>query len=134
MQKRKALREWRRKDMETLREYRKTKGLTQRQLANRIGVSHVTVGNWENGYSRIPNGMIEKIKALQFTNEELSPKWYRQDWAIAFRAWRRRNHLSQAEAGQWFGVARITVAKWEQGVGNIPQPEFLPPDHVVARG
>jgi transcriptional regulator with XRE-family HTH domain len=33
----------------TIRQWRIEKGLTQRQLAERLGVTHITIGNWENG-------------------------------------------------------------------------------------
>jgi transcriptional regulator with XRE-family HTH domain len=33
----------------TIRQWRIANGLTQRQLAERLGVTHITIGNWENG-------------------------------------------------------------------------------------
>jgi transcriptional regulator with XRE-family HTH domain len=33
----------------TIRQWRIENGLTQRQLAERLGVTHITIGNWENG-------------------------------------------------------------------------------------
>lgn len=42
---------------------REEKGLTQRQLAEAIGVSERTVINWENGH-RIPRLTVDQMKAL----------------------------------------------------------------------
>jgi transcriptional regulator with XRE-family HTH domain len=36
-------------DRRTIRQWRIENGLTQRQLAERLGVTHITIGNWENG-------------------------------------------------------------------------------------
>jgi transcriptional regulator with XRE-family HTH domain len=33
----------------TIRQWRIENGLTQRQLAERLGVTHITIGNWESG-------------------------------------------------------------------------------------
>ena len=36
-------------ERQTIRQWRIEYGLTQRQLAERLGVTHITIGNWENG-------------------------------------------------------------------------------------
>lgn len=47
-----------------LRLCRKQRGLTQKELACQLGVSHASISLWENG-SRFPNrAMIAKIAAL----------------------------------------------------------------------
>ena len=45
-----------------LKYLRKKKGLTQRELADRIGVSYSTIGNYESGI-RLPDSAIEELLA-----------------------------------------------------------------------
>lgn len=44
-----------------IREGRKAAGLTQRQLADRLGVSNTSISNWEKGLSRPDADMIQKM-------------------------------------------------------------------------
>ena len=44
-----------------IREARKAAGLTQRQLADRLGVSNTSISNWEKGLSRPDADMIQKL-------------------------------------------------------------------------
>lgn len=48
---------------ETIRNARRSLGLTQRQLADRLGVSNTCVSNWEKGLSRPDADMIQKLCA-----------------------------------------------------------------------
>lgn len=49
---------------ETIRNARKALGLTQRQLADSLGVSNTSVSNWEKGLSRPDADMIQKLCAV----------------------------------------------------------------------
>ena len=44
-----------------IRDGRKAAGLTQRQLADRLGVSNTSISNWEKGLSRPDADMIQKL-------------------------------------------------------------------------
>lgn len=46
---------------EKIRQARKAAGLTQRQLADRIGVSNTSVSNWEKDLSRPDADLIQKL-------------------------------------------------------------------------
>ena len=46
---------------EVIRNARKSLGLTQRQLAQQIGVSNTSISNWEKGLSRPDADMIQKL-------------------------------------------------------------------------
>ncbi len=46
---------------EKIRNARKTLGLTQRQLADRLGVSNTTISNWEKGLSRPDADLIQEL-------------------------------------------------------------------------
>lgn len=47
---------------------RKEKGLTQKQLADKLGLQKTTVSNWENGYSR-PN-LDRAFKAAEILSKD----------------------------------------------------------------
>lgn len=44
-----------------IREGRKAAGLTQRQLAQQLGVTNTSISNWEKGLSRPDADMIQKL-------------------------------------------------------------------------
>ena len=46
-----------------IRDARKAAGLTQRQLADSLGVSNTSISNWEKGLSRPDADMIQKLCA-----------------------------------------------------------------------
>ena len=46
---------------EKIRNARKSLGLTQRQLAEQLGVSNTSISNWEKGLSRPDADMIQKL-------------------------------------------------------------------------
>ena len=46
---------------ETIRKARKALGLTQRQLAEKLGVGNTSISNWEKGLSRPDADMIQKL-------------------------------------------------------------------------
>ena len=48
---------------EIIRNARKSLNLTQRQLADQLGVSNTSVSNWEKGLSRPDADMIQKLCA-----------------------------------------------------------------------
>ena len=47
-----------------IRDARKAAGLTQRQLADSLGVSNTSISNWEKGLSRPDADMIQKLCQL----------------------------------------------------------------------
>ena len=49
---------------ETIRNARKAAGLTQRQLAQQLGVSNTSVSNWEKDLSRPDADLIQKLCAI----------------------------------------------------------------------
>jgi DNA-binding transcriptional regulator YiaG len=51
-------------DGDTLRRARKSMALTQEQLADKLGVSVVTVNRWERGHNRPSNMAQEVITSL----------------------------------------------------------------------
>ena len=45
-----------------LKEWRKEKGLTQKDLAETLGVAQQTIASWEIGRTEIPNWALKKLK------------------------------------------------------------------------
>jgi DNA-binding XRE family transcriptional regulator len=52
-------------DKKSLKAWREGQGLTQRQLANLLGVSHMAVAFWEWGKRRIPPFLPLALEALE---------------------------------------------------------------------
>lgn len=58
-----------------IRAYRKLKGYTQQELAERIGVSVAVLGSVERGTRKPKTDLLDKIaSALKIGVEELTPK------------------------------------------------------------
>ena len=55
-----------------IRDARKAAGLTQRQLADSLGVSNTSISNWEKGLSRPDADMIQKLCAILY----LQPNYF----------------------------------------------------------
>jgi DNA-binding XRE family transcriptional regulator len=49
---------------ERIREYRWVHGLTQKKLAERIGVDQTTIGAWEKGYNTPSKRLTDKLQLL----------------------------------------------------------------------
>jgi len=45
-----------------LKEWRNKQGLTQQELADKLGVARATVASWEVGRTDIPNWALKKLK------------------------------------------------------------------------
>lgn len=69
----------------TIEAARVTAGLTQQELADKMGVSRVSVGNWENNKKRISRvHFLEFLKVTGFDEDEIflpnkSPKRVRME-------------------------------------------------------
>ena len=57
----------------TIKELRKEKGLTQRQLADELGTDIKTINNWENGRTHMPKSRREFIaKYFNVTKKDIA--------------------------------------------------------------
>lgn len=101
---------------ERLREARLAAGLTQAQLAQRIGVADGTrVAAWEHGRSTPhPATWAAICSLLGIAPEEAG--------AMTLRSLRLRRGLTQDEVAAELGVAASTVARWESGT-HRPWPK-----------
>ena len=48
----------------TIRAWRLERGMTQEQLADAVGVSHISVGNWDNGRAEPTSRQLEKLATV----------------------------------------------------------------------
>lgn len=56
-----------------LRAYRKRLGVTQAQLADRLGVHRVSIGKWETGVWPLPPSIVLACEALLARHERGEP-------------------------------------------------------------
>lgn len=49
---------------EEIKQLRHSLGMTQQQLADKLGVGIATIKRWEGGKSRVPRHVIEYLKGL----------------------------------------------------------------------
>lgn len=57
---------------DSIKYLRKLKGLSQQELANKLGISFKTVSHWESGYSEPSIELLRKLKVvLDASYEEL---------------------------------------------------------------
>ena len=87
---------------EKIRKYRQELGISQKELAKRVGVSNGRVSNWEQGLNRPDADMLAELcQALEVSpsvlldvrlaDEELSD----EEWKI-IRAYRKKEDLQKA--------------------------------------
>lgn len=68
--------------MHPLRKYRDCHKLSQRALAQRLGVSRITIIRWENGHRQIDSDLLPDIEE----KTGISPRELRPDLAKIMRA------------------------------------------------
>jgi DNA-binding transcriptional regulator YiaG len=61
-----------------LRQARNRLGLTQGELAARLGVARVSVTRWETGERRLPSMLILALKELDREHDVMSPQDFSQ--------------------------------------------------------
>lgn len=97
-----------------IRQRRKELGLTQRELAGRLGVTVETIRNWERGRTR--PGLRQTPVVADFLNRfPLFRVGRRLDFQILLQLARHRLGISQAELADQIGVTKETVWEWENG-------------------
>lgn len=111
-------------DASKIRAYRRDMGLTQAQLARRLGVAQPTVCNWEKGRSAPSHrtalklaAMIgrarleaERLRAARTARQKLD----RQRGTL-LRKLRLEHGLTPEETSGLLGYAPVIVTRWETG-------------------
>ena len=94
-----------------LRKRRLDLGLTQRDVANKLGVTECTIWNWEANYSSPQLRFIPKVVAFL----GYDPYCIRShSLGERLREYRRRMGLSQKALAHRLGVDPSTLGKWER--------------------
>lgn len=104
---------------EHIRKRRLTLGLSQAQVAARIGVSSNTVLNWEKGHNEPPVEAIPRI--VQFLGYDPFPA--AATLSERMRAKRRRMGWTIREAADALGVDETTWGDWERS-GVVCWPRY----------
>jgi transcriptional regulator with XRE-family HTH domain len=101
-----------------LRRLRQEKGLTQREVAEAVGVSQGVVAHWENGRCAPSPRRMGRLAALLgdavLVMSTAEAQVARRD-EKSLGAIRRRSGMSQRDVARFVGVARATVGHWETG-------------------
>ena len=115
---------------EKLKVLRKTKGLTQQEVADLVHVDRVRITNWENG-KREPNFENLSMLACIFDVSidfllseylEISKEAYlklkeekKNLFSVRLKELRLKKGLTQTELGEKVGVKQSTFTNWENG-------------------
>lgn len=103
-----------------IKEARRKAGLTQGQVADKLGVSTAAVAQWERGIRNPKYQTLSKIAAALDVNcHDLLSEGEPNIAEAVFKA-RKEAGLSQQELGEIIGVKKSAVSKWENGSRRIP--------------
>lgn len=100
--------------------------LTQKELAEILDVSSVTISSWESGDTSPQKGNQERIQELQEKSKAevddlLESDEESDDTADEIRSVRNEHGLTQKEFAEVLDVSPTTVSNWEQGETNPSQ-------------
>jgi transcriptional regulator with XRE-family HTH domain len=98
-------------------------GLTQRALAQSVGVAPTTLAMWETAGVRVPLGVVDEIaRQLDTTVARLAgrPPSVADVDSRPLRRLRKNTGMSQREAAAHLGIAIGTLARYESGERPTP--------------
>lgn len=113
-----------------IKKVRQSSGLSQAELAGKLGVSNGTISHWEAGISTPRYSAWERFKNLErelwndknFVAVALKEP---QDFVTRLKSLKERFDLTQKELAEELGVSYPTVAAWEIGK-NEPSHKYMP--------
>ena len=106
-----------------IKEARKAKKLSQRQLGEQLGVSYQTIANWENGLrAPIEANLIRLAMALGKPDEFFFDRVSKQEakpiistLSENLRTYRKRCGLSQIQLSERTGISLVNIKAYEDG-------------------
>ncbi len=117
---------------EWIRDRRIQFGWTQQQLADKLGVTDITISNWENGHSCPQPSNLQAIENALGELPAFATSVERSEedrTTTPFGAWLRNTRLSkglsQIELAERAGVSDITISYIETGRTQSPRPQTI---------
>jgi len=102
-----------------IRDNREKVGISQKELAHILGVSHRLVSQWENGGARPTNVMVEKITSVLGVDlPETKGEFDLGGWV---RREREQRRLTRGDLARRAGISPLTVYFIETGQTETPQ-------------
>lgn len=103
-----------------LRWLRYSKGLTQSEVAQRMGITRVMYGNIESGITQhIPAELVDKLAAFYQVPQSDFPDAFRQflsdGQAQCIRAYRDSLGMSQKQFARYANIPLTSLRAWESG-------------------
>jgi len=110
-----------------LREARQNAGLSQQDVADRVGKSQVTVSNWELGVSIPGDRELALIQTFLDLGEDDREGPASVDPSSAFGDWledtRRQKRLTRRELSEASGISEVQIGNIERGATRNPRHE-----------
>ena len=109
--------------MNRLKELRKEKKLTQKELAEETDIPYRTLQRWENGESQIKPEKAEKLANFFGVSIAHLLGYEDNDFEKAnqnrLKELRKEKALTQADLAELLEVTKLTISNWENGVSSI---------------
>jgi transcriptional regulator with XRE-family HTH domain len=105
-----------------IRTYRKKKRLSQKKLAEKLGVTQPLVCWWEQGTARPSNEMLEKLSAILEADLEEELRSDLGDWLLKKR---EELKLTREQLAKKAGISPLTIYFIENGTTKSPQDSTL---------
>ena len=109
---------------EQLKAYRKAKGYTQKDLAEKIGTTLLTISVWERGVFR-PNARHCKLLYDLFNLDTETHKAHldlNQSFGQILKDTRRKAGYTRAHLAQVLGISVLSLFRWEHDI-SLPSPK-----------
>lgn len=103
-----------------IKQIRSDLGLTQVEMAKKLGVDTKTVQNWEYGVTKIPKSKYGILGSLLPISDDLPG-----DLGFTVKELRQRLGITQVELASKLGVTENTIQNWERGK-KIPATKHKP--------
>lgn len=111
-----------------LREERKKRGMTQQEVADKIGINRGSYSNWENGKREPTLDNIIKLANIldvtvdyllgrsdNFSNTIVLSKNNMKSFSKRLKELRLEKNQTQQQLADELGVNRVNVTRWEKG-------------------
>lgn len=100
--------------------FRRKRKMTQANMASALGVSRMTINNWERERFAIPKDIVERIAALDAPDQRAAPAQHRKDveqqlaWYRAYRNGLQLSHAAtMAKAPRALDPATVAILATE---------------------